>query len=629
MEMAKTPTSESNFERNASKKELQDLCREHGLSPYKTKANLLKSLRPYYKVIGMVKNSTSKVIYDTDITKKELQKLCRKYGLSPYDTKVNLLCSLRTYFQKMNLNLFSEVESSNGCSKSLLTGLLSGAQLSETTKVNKEDRKGKFTASFVHGHGIYSRSREKDDQEIHSQTVKTNELGNLKEAGVHDKVSDFKNVEKVGCSMSNIQKHSNSKKWDNTCAQNLTQCEVYNFRPRKSHQISTGTNNYFSSKKDCVGSIAGSQHIDSTSTMDGTVPLESSTSVSSLDFCVRSEEGINLFVDLSSSLPDWSKRLENEVRIFQDLQMDKFQSFHQELMGSFMGNVDAGFRISSYCAHTDPSPDSFARKNRESRIEYPNADDGLSSNIMKKPCVVSVEMSMHLQDKNKVLRLPRLNAFIQNAPVPGIKSCTGNEETEAKKLNVFHTSPIELHCNSVSMVSNGLVSTPENQNTKLGRVKCHEDLKESYRPDNCTVPCSISTASGAVEMHLSGIAMLRQNASCSTVENDDSMGFVVVDVAETGNIGLANATEVHHNASLHYVPTTPDESKGSGPGGSKASRVSKKRSEDCVSGRVHKRKRNNGLYQEGYHQHDGRILRSAYRLGQKVFPRRSIRLVSK
>ncbi|CAI9762852.1 unnamed protein product [Fraxinus pennsylvanica] len=537
MEMAKTPTSESNFKRYATKKELQDLCREHDLSPYKTKADLLKSLRPNYK--------------------------------------------------KINLNLFSEVESSNGCSKSLLTELLSGAQLSEATKVNKgvEGRKGKFTSSFVHGHRIYSHSREKDDQEIHSQIVKTNEVGNLKEAGVHDKVSEFKNVEKVGCSTSNIQKHSNSKKQENTCSQNLTQCDVYNLRPRKSHQISAGMNNFFPAEKDSVGSIAGSQHIDSTSTMDGAIPLESSTSVSSLEFCVRSEEGINLFVDLSSSLPDWSKRLENEVRIFQDLQMDKFQRFRQELMGSFMGNVDAGFRISSYCAHTDPSLDSFARKNSKSRIEHPDADDGLSSNMMTKPCVVSVEMSMHLQDKNKVLRLPRLNAYIQNVPLPGIKSCTGNGETETKELNVFHTSPIKLRGNCVSMVSNGLVSTPENHNTKLGRVKCHEDLKKSYRPDNCTVPSSISTASGAVEMQLSGIAMLRQNASYSTVVNDDSLGFVAVDVAETGNIGLANAIEVHHNASLDYVPTTADESKGGGPDGSKASQISKKRLEDCVSGR--------------------------------------------
>lgn len=623
MEMAKTPTSESNFKRNSTKKELQDLCREHGLSPYKTKANLLKSLRPYYKVIGMATNPTSKVIDDTNITKKELQKLCRKYGLSPFDTKTNLLSSLRTYFEKINLDLFSEVESSNGCSKSLLTELLSGVQLSEATKVNKgvDGRKGKFTASFVRGHQIYSHSREKDDQEIHSQTVKTNELGNLKEAGVHNKVSEFKNVEKVGCSTSNIQKHSNSKKQENTCSQNLTQCDVYSLRPRKSHQISAGMNNFFSAEKDSVGSIAGSQHVDSTPTKDGATPLESSTSVSSLEFCVRSEEGINLFVDLSSSLPDWSKRLENEVRIFQDLQMDKFQRFRQELMGSFMGNVDAGFRISSYCAHTDRSPDSFARKNSKSRNEYPGADDGLSSNMMTKPCVVSVEMSMHLQDKNKVLRLPRLNAYIQNVPVPGIKSCTGNEETETKKLNVFHASPIKLRGNSVSMVSNGLVSTSENQNMKLGCVKCPEDLKKSYRPDNCTVPSSISTASGAVEMQLSGIAMVRQNVSYSTVVNDDSLGFVAVDVAETGNIGLANAIEVHHNASLDY--------KGGGPDGSKASQISKKRLEDYVSGRGHKRKRNNGLYKESYHQHDGRILRSAYQLGQKVFPRRSMRLVSK
>lgn len=32
------------------KKKLQDLCRKHGLSPYKTKPNLASSLVPYIKV---------------------------------------------------------------------------------------------------------------------------------------------------------------------------------------------------------------------------------------------------------------------------------------------------------------------------------------------------------------------------------------------------------------------------------------------------------------------------------------------------------------------------------------------------------------------------------------------------
>ncbi|KAL2506304.1 Uncharacterized protein Adt_21925 [Abeliophyllum distichum] len=625
--MAETPYAEPNFKCNAKKKELQDLCREHGLSPYKTKANLPKSLRPYYKETGIAKSPTSKVIYDTNLTKKELQKLCRKYGLSPYATKVNLVSSLRTYFQKINLNLFKEVECSNVRSKSLRTELLSGAQLSEATKVSKgiRDRKGKFTASFVHDRRIVSHSREKDDQEIHSQTVKINELGNHEEAGVHKKVSDFENVEKVGCSMSNIQTHSSSKKRENTCSQNLVQCCANNFRYWNSQQISAGMNNFVSAEDDGVGSIAGPQHIDSASTMDDAVlsPLKSSTSVPSLEFCVRSEEGIDLFVDLNSSLSNCSKRLENELSTCQDLHKDKFQRFRQELKGSFMCNVDSGFRISSYCAHADPSPHSFARKTSKSKIDFPDADDELTSTMMTKPCVVSVEMSMHLQDKNEVLHLPRLNANIQNSTVPGIKSCSENEETETKNSSVFHASPIKLDCNSVvSVVSNGLLNTLENQNMKLGRVKCHENLKEFV------VPCSISTAIGTVEMQLSGVAIHRQNMSYSTVVNDDSLGSVVVDVVETGNIGLAKTIEVHHNASSDYVPTTADESKGSDPDGSKASQTLKKRLEDSVSGRGHKRKRNDGLYQEGYHQH-GRILRSANRLGQKVLPRRSMRLVSK
>ncbi|RAL48328.1 hypothetical protein DM860_005752 [Cuscuta australis] len=56
----------------------------------------------------------------------------------------------------------------------------------------------------------------------------------------------------------------------------------------------------------------------------------------SFEFSATSEKGINLVVDLNSSISDWFKRWEDEANIFKSLQKQNFRSFCQEIQN--LGN---------------------------------------------------------------------------------------------------------------------------------------------------------------------------------------------------------------------------------------------------------------------------------------------------
>ncbi|WMV30987.1 hypothetical protein MTR67_024372 [Solanum verrucosum] len=96
------------------KKGLQDLCRKHGLSPYKTKPNLVSSLVPYIKGADELLFKEMKTKDNGNsinrLPKKELQDLCRKHGLSPYKTKPNLVNSLITYVKGAESFSFKEMK---------------------------------------------------------------------------------------------------------------------------------------------------------------------------------------------------------------------------------------------------------------------------------------------------------------------------------------------------------------------------------------------------------------------------------------------------------------------------------------------------------------------------------------
>ncbi|XP_059654474.1 uncharacterized protein LOC132301214 [Cornus florida] len=135
------------------------------------------------------------------LRKKELQELCKKYGLSPYKTKPNLVDSLNSYFEKKKLSSLSTVGRSNCHSTSLVPQLQFGAQSIGMVVDTKRDNGGIITCS-----------RKEDNRENNCTTVKCNGIGSCMDVETHAKASGNEVSEDSGCYMYDMREASHSGK---------------------------------------------------------------------------------------------------------------------------------------------------------------------------------------------------------------------------------------------------------------------------------------------------------------------------------------------------------------------------------------------------------------------------------
>ncbi|XP_039045560.1 uncharacterized protein LOC120185402 [Hibiscus syriacus] len=99
----------------------------------------------------------------------------------------------------------------------------------------------------------------------------------------------------------------------------------------------------------------------------------STVSSSSFQFHVKSEEGINLFVDLNSNPSEWVEKLRSEVSICQNMSHSKSQSF-QQLKSSFQLNVEAG-RIADGHIYSGLPPSLIIKEHHALQLDNSNGDE--------------------------------------------------------------------------------------------------------------------------------------------------------------------------------------------------------------------------------------------------------------
>ncbi|KAK9289073.1 hypothetical protein L1049_017544 [Liquidambar formosana] len=134
-----------------------------------------------------------------NLSKKELQCLCNKYGLSPNKTKSNLVKSLISYFEKKNLSSISSGERLHGTQeaflpKSLIPPLEHGAQLNSTRDARKD--------------GYHPREEVRKGN--YSQAVKCYKLGSCMGSETYNKAPGSDIFEGFGCSIYNLREASHS-----------------------------------------------------------------------------------------------------------------------------------------------------------------------------------------------------------------------------------------------------------------------------------------------------------------------------------------------------------------------------------------------------------------------------------
>ncbi|XP_047269214.1 uncharacterized protein LOC107870928 isoform X5 [Capsicum annuum] len=648
-----------------SKKELQDLCRKHGLSPYKTKPNLLSSLVTYIKGADELLFKEMKTQDSVDsisrLSKKELQDLCRKHGLSPYKTKPNLLSSLVTYIKGTDELLLKEmktkdsVNSLSRLSKKELQNLCRKHGLSPyKTKPNLVNTlityvKGAESFSIKEmktngsGNSIYSLPKKKLQELCKKYGLSPYKT---KPILVDSLINYFKKAD-IETSEGNEYKILDSSGIRSTSKEILfsrfiLQCDEKGFeRGFHSPRISFSKNAFTSDMK--------------------------SMRVPSFEFSVLSEDGINLIVDLNSCPSDSFKRLEKKACVCHNLQNHKLQSFCQEiqylgnnrkLTSSFLWktNSDSGFNS----GHAQTVSSASLRGTADVVCHTENTDDAsLGFSATTKSCDGSVETYTRSERKKESPSSFRTICGVQNMNITDVNTFMGEEEITCVGLNTLRASEktevinrtvnVEAYNpeNSKEVLNDRLckslhaslekvaISSPadvpelkhnknENQNRRLCDVSCLDSERQGQRscvPEKLIVLSHLSTKTDFIELDASEIGSHHQHSLYSSSGKDCFRNLV--DAAESLR-SIRHCSEDSCSIFPDDTPSAALEARDSHANRTEASKELLKKQKEQLSHGGKKRKRHDGKSDNVHHCNDGRILRSAKRL-----PRRSIRLVSK
>ncbi|XP_057957002.1 uncharacterized protein LOC131150351 isoform X3 [Malania oleifera] len=586
--------------------------------------------------------------FSSNLSRKELQGLCKKYGLSANKANSVLVKSLISYLQKKNLRSMRSRVRSSGSEEasrptSWMSKLQSRAQLDPGVKGMKGMPEKQLDVSVADSFQIIPCPREEDHNQEFSLTVKSNEFGGSMKGDTCIKVPDKDIEEGFGRLMCDLQETSCSKidensfnyrkDFPNRCSGNTysgiaRQRGVFNMPQIKCQDTAFGS------------SLPGNNYVSS---------LKSSNKVpsSSIEFYVRSEEGIKLFVDLNSSPSGWTRTLKDEVCICQNVQNHKSGSFQEELVrlgdeidnkkmeGSFLLSTRSGHEINNSNMRSFPS--SITREGTV-RVDHLDVSHGSVGSSAGKACSVSPEVLGHLE-KDPGPSLPSRHSS------SGSESCPQDGGTATLDLYVSTPEKKSGGNSVVNSISDDpkSISTSEQQTSKLGNENCENSLlKNSGSSVHSGVLIPGHLESIPMEMQLSEVASANKFVSCSPCKN----GGLVTVVDELHNLetqddGLDNPRELNHKTFGSQPPTCTEESEMSNPvsgrestGCSQHDLSSEKtclKSDDSESnGRFQKkRQHDDGEDNNGSSKPNAKILRSTKYVAGEALPRRSMRLVSK
>ncbi|KAF7112767.1 hypothetical protein RHSIM_RhsimUnG0195000 [Rhododendron simsii] len=291
------------------------------------------------------------------LSKKELQELCKRYGLSPYMTKPNLADALSSYLKGKNASPIFQAESSSVRSASLISPLEYGSKSYKMMHAAKDSNWN------INRHG------EKRNRKMYSQNVKCSGKQNSEGAESYSKASGSRIDRDLEYPLNEVVENFRlpCKKRGTFVSRNELGCNEINFYREKSPKIGFRSHSFSVPRE--VGE-SNAPLILHTNLDHGACLAENASpsstkspeSIPSFEFYIRSEEGVNLIVDLNSSLSDWSKRLESELCCCHNLVDSKFGSLRKELQllgksntaikGSFLQNSDAKHEMKNCCAHS-------------------------------------------------------------------------------------------------------------------------------------------------------------------------------------------------------------------------------------------------------------------------------------
>ncbi|XP_057490207.1 uncharacterized protein LOC130776137 isoform X2 [Actinidia eriantha] len=339
-----------------------------------------------------------------------------------------------------------------------------------------------------------------------------------------------------------------------------------------------------------------------------TSSIKSSKPITSFEFYVSSEEGINLIVDMNSSPSDWSKKWESKVCSCHKKFYNKFGSLSEELhllgnsnkeiKNSFPWSTDSEQKVNNDEIQAQSFPYSIKREGDSLVVDHPYGGDGFSRSLPKKPCIDAMEMSTQLEEDKELPHFSTPNYDVRNHVISVPEYGPIDRETVTLESSVINIPQMKLSSNSV------VNSTQEGQKSP--------DLLEHQNSESPEVVSQ------------------RKDVSCSPCGND---GFLDAADAllnmETTDDDLANSSTCQDD-----MAACAEERERSKPETSESLQSTKSlenKSEESEADELQKRKWQHyeGDDLNGCGEHNTRVLRSRKCLLERTLPRRSTRLVSK
>lgn len=282
--------------------------------------------------------------------------------------------------------------------------------------------------------------------------------------------------------------------------------------------------------------------------------IESSPKVhsSSFEFYVRSEEGINLYVDLNSSPSDWTQRFKNEVHICENVQNNKCRTLHEDLgylkegekeMRNSFWNVNAQ-KIKDQQIKPRSSPSSKMTIDDQSELSQPEKGETSLIPFTIQPCKASVDVPSNLKE-DQAPKSSELNSSALDNIISVADSCAKDEGTVVLGSDVIGAHHIKsVFDSAVNSISDGLLNPVRSDHLNSNLSQCKVTILQNgcshANPTLVHPGCSVS---GSVGMQSSEVASCNKDASCSHLENSGFIsGFDRKHNTETEKSRLANSS---------------------------------------------------------------------------------------
>ncbi|KAK9138800.1 hypothetical protein Sjap_009394 [Stephania japonica] len=589
------------------------------------------------------------------LSRKELQELCKKHGLPANKTKSQLANLLASFFQKKNVSLVPLTERADGpvailphksveSDSKVAGGKEEAIRILDIKGLHKRGVETAFVNTFGHpcAKDVDKEQPPYNDDEERVSGGTTNRVPATFPINDVENSLGFKIHENKGCVLSSSQCGSNLLKFSHKDPLNFYQAvDTVQKLPSPSRDVG----HEFSPQSQCGGKYTSKSLVEK--------GLETSTDVPSFQFYVRSEEGISLYVDLNSNPFDWITKMKNEVCIYPEVQNKKSWNLQCELKilgdgdarikASLLGNAVEDPQIRSDSVFGNAVENSIMEESDHVEVDQSDINGSLVSQLCKteshmwKPKDASTEQSPNRSDRVDSshefhdISLKKTVCSVVNSKPDGPED--QNLSEPHSKSESIHVENTETGSIGTSGISQQTMIPPSH---KIGAAL----LPRTRSAENSSVIGLGCSTSSSMDMQLSEVASHCDDTTNSAGLNGNRPhSDEAIQKLQTGYVGSSNCG---FDLSTSAGPTlaNPDEQGGNdainGTGSSECSqnnefsmRTSERLHSPEDDGRQSKRQRRNPNDRIGQPVSTTSNIVSGKDMARQGLPRRSMRLVSK